>query len=209
MRCKACNIEKDQVDFLKDKNCSGGYKPRCRECYLNKIPKLPEPIPEFKVCKTCGEEKVLTDFRVSSNKKYKHGRTPHCKICVSSYERNRVMSNPEKKAKLYAKHNIYRKNNPEIFKSKLKHIITQYNKLGIQISEEEYNKVLKEQNNRCAICNNHDYRSGRLIKLSIDHCHDTLKFRGLLCGNCNRALGLLKDDVEVLKKAIEYLNRNS
>lgn len=42
-------------------------------------------------------------------------------------------------------------------------------------------------------------------KLVVDHCHDTGIVRGLLCHNCNRALGLFKDKIEVLKNAIKYL----
>lgn len=42
-------------------------------------------------------------------------------------------------------------------------------------------------------------------KLSVDHCHKTGKVRGLLCSNCNTAIGLLKEDINVLKNAINYL----
>jgi hypothetical protein len=43
--------------------------------------------------------------------------------------------------------------------------------------------------------------------LVIDHCHSSGVIRGLLCHNCNRALGLLQDDVSYLEKAISYLKR--
>jgi hypothetical protein len=39
----------------------------------------------------------------------------------------------------------------------------------------------------------------------IDHDHDTGRVRGILCGSCNRALGLLRDDVEALLFAAEYV----
>lgn len=41
--------------------------------------------------------------------------------------------------------------------------------------------------------------------LSIDHDHETGKVRGLLCNNCNRAIGLLGDSVSTLLDAVEYL----
>lgn len=67
------------------------------------------------------------------------------------------------------------------------------------ISLGEYLEMLRGQNGVCAVC------GGGGAKLHVDHCHDTGRVRGLLCGSCNRALGLLKDDVERLRKAIDYL----
>ena len=42
----------------------------------------------------------------------------------------------------------------------------------------------------------------------IDHCHDTEAFRGWLCHTCNRCLGGFKDNVNILKRAIKYLEKN-
>ena len=44
--------------------------------------------------------------------------------------------------------------------------------------------------------------------IHIDHDHKTLEFRGWLCGACNRAIGMLGDNIEGLQKAINYLNGN-
>ena len=46
-------------------------------------------------------------------------------------------------------------------------------------------------------------------KLCIDHDHKTNKVRGLLCHNCNTALGLLNDDTSLLSTLIKYLNDRS
>jgi hypothetical protein len=43
------------------------------------------------------------------------------------------------------------------------------------------------------------------MKLVVDHCHASGSVRGLLCHNCNRALGLPKDSDEVLQRAISHL----
>lgn len=43
--------------------------------------------------------------------------------------------------------------------------------------------------------------------LHVDHDHQTMEVRGLLCGSCNRALGLLKDDKETLIRLATYLER--
>lgn len=67
----------------------------------------------------------------------------------------------------------------------------------------DYNKILWDQYNRCAICSVDSDHYART--LSVDHCHNTKQIRGLLCHNCNRALGMFKDDIDLLAKAIEYL----
>ena len=56
---------------------------------------------------------------------------------------------------------------------------------------------------KCAICGVPQEDLPRM--LCADHCHESGEFRGLLCDNCNTAIGLMKDDVDRLKKAIEYL----
>lgn len=71
------------------------------------------------------------------------------------------------------------------------------------ITLEDYNRMYDEQNGRCKICRRH---SAEFVKgLAVDHCHITGKVRGLLCGNCNTGIGNLKDDILILKSAIEYL----
>lgn len=70
-----------------------------------------------------------------------------------------------------------------------------------KISKEDYLILHDKHNGNCAICfKNNDGR-----RLSIDHCHETGKIRGLLCRKCNLALGYFSDNVEYLKKAILYL----
>ena len=46
-------------------------------------------------------------------------------------------------------------------------------------------------------------------KLVVDHCHDTLKIRGVLCGKCNKALGFFEDDANRIKMAAKYIDRHS
>ncbi len=82
-----------------------------------------------------------------------------------------------------------------------------YNKY--KITPSEYSAMFSQQNGRCKICNlpetTVDTRYGRTRTLSVDHDHKTGKIRGLLCEQCNRALGMLKDNRLLLEKAILYL----
>ena len=73
------------------------------------------------------------------------------------------------------------------------------------ITLEKYHQMLADQNYKCAICGQEDEVEGR--KLAIDHCHTTGKVRGLLCGKCNRGLGLFYDNSKLLQNAILYLAR--
>ena len=76
------------------------------------------------------------------------------------------------------------------------------------LSEEEHLEILIKQDHRCAICRKPEtakYKSGTVRLLSIDHCHETGKLRGLLCSKCNMGLGLFNDDWLLLENAIEYL----
>jgi hypothetical protein len=75
-------------------------------------------------------------------------------------------------------------------------------KFGISLIQ--YNRLLSEQNHVCYICKGTDDYSDNL---AVDHCHKTNIVRGLLCRDCNRALGQFRDNVDNLQRAIEYLQR--
>lgn len=73
-------------------------------------------------------------------------------------------------------------------------------KYGMTIAE--YDAMYAKQKGECAICKTSIEGKGNA---KIDHDHRTGKTRGLLCNRCNRALGLLYDDCDVLRSAISYL----
>lgn len=72
------------------------------------------------------------------------------------------------------------------------------------ITVEDYEQILSDQNGVCAICFETEDHFSRLV---VDHNHETGKVRGLLCNNCNRALGLFKDTQQRLLSAAQYLKR--
>jgi len=71
------------------------------------------------------------------------------------------------------------------------------------ITLDDYNKMLDNQEGRCAICGIHFSKLSR--GLDVDHNHKINKVRALLCTNCNRGLGYFKDDSDILIKATNYL----
>lgn len=68
-------------------------------------------------------------------------------------------------------------------------------------------KLRAEQKDLCAICGEAGFmmRKDNKHSLVVDHCHSSGEVRGLLCHNCNRALGLLGDSVDRFNRAIRYL----
>ena len=148
---------------------------------------------ETKRCGTCKEVKPLGMFhRMKSN--ILDGRSYRCKPCDSEARKLWTHRNPERQ--LTSQRN-----------RKLKH------DYGINL--EIYQQMLDKQNRVCAICfaseNNAGRESTRLNGFvvtplfSVDHCHATGKIRGLLCNQCNRAIGMLGDDPVRVERALSYL----
>lgn len=71
------------------------------------------------------------------------------------------------------------------------------------ITKQEYEVLLRDSGNRCGIC-------AKPFKVTphIDHDHTSGKVRGLLCGSCNRGIGYLQDDAEILRAAILWVERD-
>jgi hypothetical protein len=74
------------------------------------------------------------------------------------------------------------------------------------LDEREYKALLDKQGYRCAICG---CGGTDILAFRVDHDHCTGKVRGLLCHNCNHALGLLDDDIEIVESLLRYLRKHS
>lgn len=65
----------------------------------------------------------------------------------------------------------------------------------------------------CPVCkrayNDIQYLGTKKGGWCLDHCHKTGKFRGWLCHDCNKAIGFFKDDAELMKSAIDYIEKNA
>ena len=76
------------------------------------------------------------------------------------------------------------------------------------VSLVEYNTMFEQQGMCCAACKS-DVNQGLIGKnFPLDHCHSTGKVRGVLCTNCNKALGLLADNPERVLNLYKYLLDN-
>ena len=128
--------------------------------------------------------------------KYQKDPEKHRKKSSTSYFKNHEEN--KEKARLRAK--LARIANPSQFKnSKLKQ--------AYGITLEEFNVLLNNQNNCCAICAEVFSIKKMSLKPFVDHNHKTGEVRELLCLNCNSIIGYSREDVLVLKAAIKYLKR--
>lgn len=142
----------------------------------------------MKQCYSCKEFLPQSKFyfRKDNNTTYNK-----CKECTDSSYKEYYKSNKER---------ILNQQQTEGAKQrKERELIRNYN-----ITLNEWNDILSNQNDLCAICK---------IKFSdnsktphVDHCHKTGKIRGLLCSNCNHGIGQFKDDISILQEAIKYLS---
>lgn len=83
-----------------------------------------------------------------------------------------------------------------------------YLKRTYGITSQDYQRMHKEQGGKCAICGGEGFLMNterHKVKLVVDHDHSTGEVRGLLCHNCNRALGLLHENIKSMEAAIRYL----
>lgn len=84
-----------------------------------------------------------------------------------------------------------------------------FNQYGL--TEEQYKGLMSSANHKCQICYGDGFVMNNMrhkAKLVVDHDHATGEVRGVLCHNCNRALGLLQDDPKIVSNAVKYLENN-
>jgi hypothetical protein len=103
-----------------------------------------------------------------------------------------------------AYHRAYRRASPRLEKARSL-------RASFGLSLEDYELMLAAQDGACAICKQPEThkRNGKVKALAVDHDHATGKVRGLLCFDCNTAIGKMKDSPEILTSAIRYLERHT
>ena len=81
------------------------------------------------------------------------------------------------------------------------------------MTSEQYHEKLRQQNNVCYICKKAetsiDGKTGNLKNLAVDHCHETGKWRDLLCSRCNTTIGKVEESIEILDAMKAYLIKHS
>ena len=142
-------------------------------------------------CPKCKQLKDKNEF--GKDKSQSSGLNTYCKVCAKEKHKLWILSNPEKARNIDLKHKH----------SRTKEQKKNWDLRGAYgISLVEFNKLIENQNSKCAICQ-------RITdQFCVDHDHKTGKVRGALCRSCNSVIGFAGDNAEILFNAIKYLEVN-
>jgi hypothetical protein len=195
--CKKCGLEKSKEFFNKKPGGKNGLNARCKHC-------IGDYEQQYRKNNHEKEKK--------RRKKYKEENRESIKV------KDRAYRQTEKGKENASIRSIrWRKINPEKAKArdKKERLRTPKERRNLQliyrfgITLDEYNFLLNSQKGVCAICIGpetiFDKRANKTRDLAVDHDHKTGKVRGLLCGACNKALGLFRDKVSIIENASQYL----
>lgn len=140
---------------------------------------------EGRVCTKCREHQPWGNF--SPRARGKNGRSSICRTCRASQKRDRRAANPE--AVRAVERDWERRTG-------------RHTKRRYGLDREAWDKQVAAQGGRCAVPACQRLPRRRLVG---DHCHTTGKFRGIICDNCNVAMGLTGDSPDLLRALAEWL----
>lgn len=180
---------KCRVDYCFEEHRTKGY---CGKHYtswwrhgnpiwVDASPTVTTNLEDYEVCTKCHVAQPLDSFhaRVRNGVERADGA---CKACITAqsrdYRNNRMPENVKAKVVVNRAYQKARKN---------------YGEDGVTVRKR------MDAGEPCDSCG--EVRN----VMAIDHCHNSNKVRGLLCSNCNTALGLLNEDVERMKALIRYI----
>ena len=150
----------------------------------------------MKKCYECGETKPLESF--IKNVACRDGWAGKCKTCAKQYSAKWAAQNP-KAGKSWRAKNPDRKRLHDR-SSKLKALY------GINV--DQYDKMVYDQGGRCLVCKEIPLSKKGKVGLHVDHDHLSGRIRGLLCHGCNVALGHLKENEDIVRNLLSYIQKH-
>lgn len=157
-------------------------------------PHPPRKVPDEKTCGLCGEVKAAKEFR--PNPRMKSGLDTYCRPCAVAKSRAWREANPDRVKALQSSRK------PRTTEERWAIMLW----VNYRIKPDDYWELHKQQSGLCAICDRPNQTKRGL--LHVDHCHKSGRVRGLLCNGCNLALGHMQDRIDLLRRAIHYLEAN-
>lgn len=122
------------------------------------------------------------------------GRVVPCKTCIAAERRAHYARNAE---------DLKKRRRDRYDPARRREVTLQ--SYGLSVAE--FDALLEEQGNKCAVCSSED--PGPKGRFVVDHDHETGRVRGLLCHYCNVGIGHFSDDPERLIAAWTYLVRTT
>ncbi len=159
----------------------------------------------FKRCTICNVERnAETEFHYNGQH-YNHGRRKKRSDCIycCRARRSAYFKEPEKRTRINNRRRKDYKNDGGARRDR-----NRRNALWnlYRITPEQYDQMLKAQNEKCAMCSIH-YSEATKKRLYVDHDHKTKKVRGLLCNKCNIILGYFDHDLGRIERTVDFLGR--
>lgn len=207
-RCGKCESVKSVDEFIRRKAAKDGLNWQCRSCASNYCREWRKNNPRYgidptiieKCCSSCNRVKSIHRFyRCSLNK---DGLYAWCKSC-SNRRRNVDVTVDEKRCSrcrvIKSIDNFWLNQcTTSGLSSQCKECFMEHDRgRRYGLTQQGYDQLLKKQDGRCPC--------GTKGNLHIDHDHKTGEVRGLLCGPCNRTIGMAKDSPERLVAMAIYL----
>jgi len=194
-RCSACGIEKPLTEFGSNRTHNDGLDSACKSCRKEQRRRSDarshRVFDGWKQCSRCKLSKIITEF--SANSRMGDGLANVCKACAYPL---RAAYGQTEDGKQKIIEGLRRRWRGDPDRKSETHLNRVY---GLPLGS--YARMLAAQNGGCAICESQPNGN----RLHVDHCHETNTVRGLLCGRCNRAIGLLLNSPELASKAAAYL----
>lgn len=131
-------------------------------------------------CPKCQQWLPMSDF--NKGVRTKHGSATYCRPCHNQWAKEWNKSEVGKQSR---------------HRSRIRY--------EYDLNAQTFDLLRQNQQGVCAICKQSP-DNGK--ELCVDHCHVTGKVRGLLCDKCNRALGYLKEDPQLIRRAADYLDQS-
>lgn len=151
-----------------------------------------------KPCSKCGVDKPLDAYW--SSPKDSHGRASACIECSCRLRKERYENDPEYRARTAEqRRRTYQATKAQARERNFRR------KYGI--TSAVYAEMLAAQDGVCAACGEPEsvVINGTPRRLAVDHDHDTGNVRALLCGACNRALGMAGESPDRLRRLAAYI----
>lgn len=219
--CAQCGTE-----FLRPAGRAGAARKRCDACRATPVSRrtLPESRPcegcgellhlkpydgNLRFCQTCRVERMRTqDRELKSAKRTKTPRILTCQRCGIDFEKGPLGRDPRacpecRKADYESRRPPRKTTSEDRYRWRL---ARQY-----AMTVEQRETMADRQGHACALCGVPESANR---KLHIDHDHSCCPapgtscgkcIRGLICYSCNNALGLINDDLEILRRMVSYI----